>query len=85
MTRLKQGRWLLKRWLRGQAMNADFRHYPQAQPRAIDYAMLAKIYGETAEAEKRYGPAECIGCQKKPVTGSPDPKHISTSYCSGSA
>jgi IS1 family transposase len=46
----------------------------------IDYAMLVKIYGETAEAEKRYSPAECIGCQRKPVTGSPDPKHISTSY-----
>ncbi len=45
----------------------------------IDYAMLVKNYGETAEAEKRYSPAECIGCErKKPVTGSPDPKHIST-------
>jgi hypothetical protein len=46
----------------------------------IDYAMLVKIYGETSEAEKRYSPAQCIGCQRKPVSGSPDPKHISTSY-----
>jgi IS1 family transposase len=46
----------------------------------IDYAMLVKIYGETAEAEKRYSPAECIGAQKRPVTGNPDAKHISTSY-----
>jgi IS1 family transposase len=46
----------------------------------IDYAMLVKLYGETAEAEKRYSPAECIGCQKKAVTGKPDSKHISTSY-----
>lgn len=46
----------------------------------IDYAQLVKIYGETAEAEKRYSAAECIGCERKNVTGSPDPKHISTSY-----
>jgi IS1 family transposase len=46
----------------------------------IDYAMLVKVYGETSEGEKRYSPAECLGCQRKPVTGSPDEKHISTSY-----
>ena len=28
----------------------------------------------------RYSPAECIGCKKVEVTGSPDPKHISTSF-----
>lgn len=28
----------------------------------------------------RYSPAECIGCKKVEVTGSPDPGHISTSY-----
>ncbi len=46
----------------------------------IDYAMLVKIYGESPEAEKRYSPAECIGCERKKITGTPDPKHISTSY-----
>jgi IS1 family transposase len=46
----------------------------------IDYAMLVKIYGETAEAEKRYSPAECIGCERKGITGKPDSKHISTSF-----
>jgi IS1 family transposase len=46
----------------------------------IDYAMLVKIYGEAPEAQKRYSPAECIGCQKRPVSGDPDPRHISTSY-----
>jgi IS1 family transposase len=46
----------------------------------IDYAMLVKIYGESAESQKRYSPAECIGCQKQAVTGSPDPDHVSTSY-----
>jgi IS1 family transposase len=46
----------------------------------VDYAMLIKMYGGSAEAEKRYSPAECIGCQKKTVTGNPDKKHISTSH-----
>jgi len=48
----------------------------------IDYAQLVKIYGESEEAkrEKRYSPAECIGCERQSVQGSPDPDHISTSY-----
>lgn len=45
----------------------------------IDYAMLVKIYGATQE-ETRYGPAECIGCEQKAISGKPDPKHISTSF-----
>jgi IS1 family transposase len=47
---------------------------------AIDYAMLVKVYGESGEPEKRYSPAECIGSQRKPVTGTPEMKHVSTSY-----
>jgi IS1 family transposase len=46
----------------------------------VDYAMLQKIYGAEPGGEKRYSPAKCIGAQKRPVTGDPDPKHISTSY-----
>ena len=46
----------------------------------IDYAMLVKIYGATREGEARYSPAECIGCERKEITGKPDSKHISTSY-----
>ena len=46
----------------------------------IDYAMLVKLYGNDAESEKRYSPAECIGCQSVGITGRPDPKHISTSF-----
>ena len=42
--------------------------------------MLIKVYGESAEAEKGHSPAECVGCQKKTITGNPDPKHISTSH-----
>jgi IS1 family transposase len=46
----------------------------------IDYAMLVKIYGNDAESETRYSPAEWVGCQSVAITGRPDPKHISTSY-----
>lgn len=49
----------------------------------IDFAMLQKIYGKTGSqgsAEKKYSPAECIGCKKTAISGNPDPKHISTSY-----
>ena len=47
---------------------------------AIDYAQLVKLYGEAPEAEKRYSPAQCIGCERKRVEGNPDPRHISTSF-----
>jgi IS1 family transposase len=47
----------------------------------IDFAQLVKLYGESSDnPEKRYSPAQCIGSKKKPVTGDPDEKHISTSY-----
>ncbi len=46
----------------------------------VDYAMLVKVYGEAPEAQKRYSPAECIGCRREKITGNPDPDHISTSY-----
>ena len=49
---------------------------------AVDYAVLMKMYGgsSSSTAEVRYSPAECIGCEKKPKIGDPDPKHISTSF-----
>jgi len=46
----------------------------------IDYAMLVKMYGNDRESTVRYSPAECIGCRSQAVTGTPDPKHISTSF-----
>ena len=47
----------------------------------VDYAMLVKVYGsDPAESETRYSPAECIGIQMAVISGSPDPKHISTSF-----
>ena len=48
--------------------------------RDVDYAMLVKRYGSTPEAEVRYSPAVCLGCDNTAVRGRPDPKHISTSY-----
>src|ERR1035437_7239451 len=33
-----------------------------------------------SEAEHRYSPATCIGCDMKTVRGVPDPAHVSTGY-----
>lgn len=46
----------------------------------VDYSMLVKIYGAANDGERRYSPAKCLGCVELPVTGDPDPKHISTGY-----
>lgn len=46
----------------------------------VDYAQLVKIYGDTSEGQKRYSPADCLGCERHAITGNPDPDHISTSY-----
>ena len=48
----------------------------------VDFAQLVKLYGAESGkgAEKKYSPSECTGTIKTPVAGSPDPKHISTSY-----
>jgi hypothetical protein len=48
----------------------------------VDYAVLMKLYGGSSSkmAEVRYAPADCVGCEKKPKIGNPDPAHISTSY-----
>jgi hypothetical protein len=42
--------------------------------------MLVKVYGETVEGQKRYSPAECIGCYGKRIEGRPDARHVSTSF-----
>jgi IS1 family transposase len=46
----------------------------------IDYAMLVKVYGPDPEGERRYSPPVCLAAIPQPITGSPDPKHISTSF-----
>ena len=45
----------------------------------VDYAMLRKVYGFDQE-EKRYSPAKMVTTETEVITGSPNPKHISTSY-----
>ena len=47
----------------------------------VDYAQLQKIYGAAPSGpETRYSPAECIGAEKRCIQGSPDERHVSTSY-----
>lgn len=48
----------------------------------IDFAQLVKLYGNENRdgGEVRYSPAVCTGAKKVPITGTPDEKHISTSY-----
>ena len=47
----------------------------------IDYAQLVKLYGQSPNGKTtRYSPADCTGIKKKDRTGSPDQKHVSTSY-----
>lgn len=45
----------------------------------VDYAMIRKIFGRESD-EGRYSPPSVIGVVTEVITGSPDPKHISTSY-----
>ncbi len=48
----------------------------------IDYAMLNKIYGAAPQdnSEVRYSPAQCMGARRAVISGTPDYRHISTSY-----
>jgi IS1 family transposase len=49
----------------------------------VDYAMLVKIYGATADAagpERKYSPGICTGAKKERIEGNPDKRHVSTSY-----
>jgi IS1 family transposase len=46
----------------------------------VDYAIMDKLYGNDAEKEVSYSPAQCIGCMSTVITGNPVPEHISTSF-----
>jgi IS1 family transposase len=60
------------------------RVYPEAVESAffedVDYAVLQKIYGNDMDAARRYSPAKILSSTLTVITGTPDPKHISTSY-----
>jgi IS1 family transposase len=48
----------------------------------IDFAMLVKLYGEVkgSTPERRYSSGTCLGAIKGTVCGTPDDKHVSTSF-----
>jgi len=46
----------------------------------VDYAMLIKTYAAGVEGHGRYSPPECVCATPSVKSGSPDAKHISTSY-----
>lgn len=49
--------------------------------RDVDYAQLVTLYGAAPESFKgRYSPAGCTGIIKTRIEGTPDSKHVSTSY-----
>jgi IS1 family transposase len=48
----------------------------------VDYAMLIKLYGAPSDKpDTRYSPAACIGIRTGVLSGNPDRRHISTSFC----
>jgi IS1 family transposase len=48
----------------------------------VDYAQLVKAFGSegTTIGTGRYSPPRCIGARPEVISGTPDPKHIATSY-----
>jgi IS1 family transposase len=56
---------------------------PAAFGREVDYAMLVKLYANSSDPrkpERRYSPGVCLDAIPAPISGDPDPDHISTSY-----
>jgi IS1 family transposase len=76
----------LKERLAGRVQLTSDGHRPYIQAvddvfgRDIDYGILQKIYGPSPEGQRRYSPPVCLGARRELVKGSPDPKHVSTSY-----
>jgi hypothetical protein len=47
----------------------------------IDYAMLIKIYGkDNQKPDTRYSPPVCVGAEKTKINGTPESRHVSTSF-----
>jgi IS1 family transposase len=72
---------------RPQITTDGWTYYPEAMERVfgsdVDYAILEKQYAQPASeraAAARYSPARFLGARRATITGSPNPKHISTSY-----
>ena len=67
-----------------QLTSDGLKSYPVAVANAfegeVDYAQLVKVYGIDRSTETRYSPAVCLAANPRPVSGTPDPDHISTSF-----
>ncbi len=50
------------------------------QPGEVDWAQLIKRYQSEHRGQGRYSPPICVGTDKRPRLGTPDPAKISTSY-----
>jgi hypothetical protein len=51
----------------------------------VDYAQLTKLYGDYGQhGNERYSPSPMVEVISKVRQGNPDPKHVSTSFMSGS-
>lgn len=47
----------------------------------VDFTTLQKIYGAVSEEDaRRCNPACCIGAERKPAIGNPDPARVLTSF-----
>jgi len=46
----------------------------------VDYAQLVKLYGSEPAGDGRYAPPRVTETVSTPITGNPDPRHISTSF-----
>lgn len=45
-----------------------------------DYGQIVKTYAQPQDNERRYSPAECVGCKKVIISGNPSKRQISTSH-----
>ncbi len=48
----------------------------------VDYAMLVKLYSSEPgrPSDVRYSPSMCVGAEERPINGTPESRHISTSF-----
>jgi IS1 family transposase len=69
---------------RVQLTTDGLKHYLEAVDHAfsgdIDYAQVIKIYGADRPDDARYSPAQCIGTERRTISGEAERKHASTSY-----
>jgi IS1 family transposase len=71
---------------RVQITTDGLRHYTEGVPHAfgldVDFAQLVKLFGDYGQHDSagRYSPSPIVEVISKVRTGTPDPRHISTSF-----